>query len=127
MKQRDKSAFKLKDLPMSWKDKLGATRENLRNLNGAIPDTARAFGALGKSVKEGGVLDFKSKEYVALGIAVATKCEDCIVLHVEALVKAGATREEVADVLAMTIQMGGGPSMMYAAKALKCYDEFSAA
>jgi alkylhydroperoxidase/carboxymuconolactone decarboxylase family protein YurZ len=48
------------------------------------------------------------------------------VLHVETLIRAGASREEISDVLAMTIQMGGGPSMMYAAKALECYDEMTA-
>ncbi|WP_243611241.1 carboxymuconolactone decarboxylase family protein [Shimia aestuarii] len=107
---------------MSWNDTLDKTRNQLRALNKTIPDTTRAFGALGKAVKEGGVLEFKQKEFVALGIAVAVKCEACIALHIEALVRAGATREEVGDVLAMTIQMGGGPAMMYAAKALECYD-----
>ena len=111
---------------MTWKDKLSETRNGLRNLNGAVPDTARAFAALGKAVKTGGALDFKTKEFVALGISVADRCEPCIGLHVEALVKAGASREEVADVLAMCIQMGGGPAMMYAAKALDAWDQFNA-
>lgn len=111
---------------MSWADKLTGTRNQLRALNKTIPETTKAFGALGKSVKEGGVLDFKTKEFIALGIAVADRCEACIVLHIEALVRAGATREEIGDVLAMTIQMGGGPSMMYAAKALECYEEMTA-
>jgi len=112
---------------MSWNDKLDSTRDQLRALNKAIPEATRAFGGLGKAVKEVGVLDFKTKEYVALGIAIATRCEACIVLHVETLIRAGATRDEISDVLAMTIQMGGGPSMMYAAKALECYDEMTAA
>ncbi|MEX0308123.1 MAG: carboxymuconolactone decarboxylase family protein [Ruegeria sp.] len=110
---------------MSWQDSLDGTRKSLRNLNGAIPDTARAFGALGKSVKEGGKLDYKTKEFVALGMSIAVRCEPCITLHTEALIKAGASREEFSDVLAMAIQMGGGPSMMYAAKALDCFDELS--
>lgn len=110
---------------MSWPTKIETTRQELRALNALIPDTARAFGGLGKAVKEGGTLDFKVKEFVALGIAVATKCEPCIALHMEALIRTGATREEVGDVLAMSIQMGGGPAMMYAAKALACYDELS--
>jgi|TARA_R110000851_G_scaffold140538_7_gene277922 AhpD family alkylhydroperoxidase len=110
---------------MSWPTKIETTRQELRALNALIPDTARAFGGLGKAVKEGGTLDFKVKEFVALGIAVATKCEPCIALHIEALLRIGATREEVGDVLAMSIQMGGGPAMMYAAKALACYDELS--
>lgn len=111
---------------MSWKDKLDTTRNGLRGLNRAIPDTTRAFGALGKAVKEGGTLDYKTKEFIALGISVADRCEPCIGLHIEALIKAGASRDEVADVLAMCIQMGGGPAMMYAAKALECFDELSA-
>ncbi|WP_297770081.1 carboxymuconolactone decarboxylase family protein [uncultured Roseovarius sp.] len=110
---------------MSWSKTIDTTRQDLRRLNALIPDTARAFGGLGKAVKEGGMLDFKTKEFVALGIAVATKCEPCIALHMEALIRARATREEVGDVLAMSIQMGGGPAMMYAAKAIACYDELA--
>lgn len=108
---------------MSWNEKLTATRGQLRGLNKTIPDTAKAFGALGKSVKEGGVLDYKTKEFVALGMAVVSRCEPCISLRCDALVKAGASKNEVADVLAMAIQMGGGPAMMYAGKALECFEE----
>ena len=111
---------------MSWTDKLDHTREGLRNLNAAIPETAKGFGALSKAVKQGGALDLKTKEYIALAIAIADRCEPCITLHVDALRKTGATREELADVLGMCIQMGGGPSMMYAAKALECWDELTA-
>ena len=111
---------------MSWKDKLNDTKSQLRALNKAHPAATKAFGELGKAVKEGdGPLDFKTKEFVALGIAVATKCDACIVLHIQALIRCGATHDEIADVLAMTIQMGGGPSMMYAGKALECFDELT--
>ena len=72
------------------------------------------------------MLDLKTKEFVALGIAVSQRCEPCIGLHVEALIKAGGTRDEVSDVLAMAVQMGGGPALMYAAKALAAWDELAA-
>ena len=110
---------------MTWQAKLDSTRDQLRELNKTIPETTRAFGALGKAVKEGGTLDFKTKEFVALGIAVVKQCDACIALHVETLIKSGASRDEVSDVLAMSIQMGGGPAMMYAAKALECFDELA--
>ena len=42
------------------------------------------------------------------------------------VIEAEATREEVADVLAVCVQMGGGPSLMYAAKALDAWDQFNA-
>ncbi|MDX2485487.1 MAG: carboxymuconolactone decarboxylase family protein [Pseudodonghicola sp.] len=111
---------------MSWKEKLPLIRNSLRNLNRANPEAMRGFSTLSKAVKDGSVLELKTKEFVALGIAVAERCESCIGLHVEALIKIGASREEVADVLGMCIQMGGGPAMMYAAKALECFDELSA-
>lgn len=111
---------------MNWNDRLADTRKGLRNLNGAIPEAASAFGGLGKVVKEGGTLDFKTKELIALGISICIRCEPCLSLHIAALVRVGVTREEISDVLAMSIQMGGGPAMMYAAKALECYDELAA-
>lgn len=112
---------------MSWNDKNARTREQLKVWNRTHPEVAKGFGALSKSVKEEGVLDFKVKEFVALGIAVSQRCEACIGMHTEALVKVGATRAEVADVLAMTIQMGGGPALMYTAKAMEAFDEMSSA
>ena len=110
---------------MSAKDKLKDTRNQLRALNRVIPETAAAFADLGKTVKQDGALSYKEKEYVALGIAVATRCEPCILFHTEALVKLGATRDEVGEVLATCIQMGGGPGLMYAGKALEIYDQLT--
>jgi len=112
---------------MDYVDYNTATRERSRVLAKTIPDAMKNFGALSKSVKEGGVLSVKEKEFVALGISVAVRCEACIGFHIDALMKAGGTREELADVLAMAIQMGGGPAVMYAGKALECWDQLEAA
>ena len=112
---------------MDYIDYNAATRDRSRALAKTIPDTMKSFGALSKSVKESGVLGVKEKEFVALGISVAVRCEACIGFHVEALMKAGGTREELADVLAMAVQMGGGPGVMYAGKALECWDQLAAA
>ncbi|MFU8897474.1 AhpD family alkylhydroperoxidase [Roseinatronobacter thiooxidans] len=106
---------------------IATTRDQNRALAKALPDTMKGFGSLSRAVKEGGVLGFKEKEFVALGIAIAVRCEPCIAFHVEALAKAGAAREELCDVLAMAIQMGGGPAVMYASKALDCWDQLQAA
>lgn len=110
---------------MSWTEKLSDARNQQRALHKAIPDACKGFGEIGKSVKKDGALSYKEKEYVALGIAVATRCEPCILFHTEALVRLGASREEVSEVLATCVQMGGGPGLMYAGKALEIFDELS--
>ncbi|MCA8878859.1 MAG: carboxymuconolactone decarboxylase family protein [Rhodobacteraceae bacterium] len=112
---------------MSWKDKNAEMRGQLRSLNACVPDAAKGFGALSKAAKAPKALDEKTVEFVALAISVAERCEPCIAFHAEALVRLGATRDEIGDLLAMCIQMGGGPSLMYAAKALDCFDELSGA
>ena len=111
---------------MNWKAYMDDMKNDIRALNRTIPETTRAFATLGKSVKESEVLPFKTKEFIALGIAVSQGCEPCIGFHIEALVRIGASREEVADALAMALQMGGGPALMYAAKALAAYDQMKA-
>lgn len=108
---------------MDWPAYLDNMKDNLRTLNKAIPEAAKGFGTLSHAVKHHGSLDLKTKEFIALGIAIAMRCEPCIGFHVEALAKAGGTREELQDVLAMALQMGGGPSLMYAAKTLAAWDQ----
>ncbi|RDW13078.1 carboxymuconolactone decarboxylase family protein [Paracoccus thiocyanatus] len=111
---------------MSYKAKIDEMRGELRVMNRAIPDATKGFGALSKAVHDGGVLDGKTKEFIALGMAIVQRCEPCILFHVEALMKAGATREELGDVLSMAIQMSGGPGLMYAGRAMACWDELAA-
>lgn len=91
----------------------------------AIPDTMKAFAMLSQSATADGEVDQKTKEYVALAIGIATKCDDCIGFHTSALVKMGATRDELMEILGVCVYMGGGPSLMYAAHALKAFDEFA--
>lgn len=112
---------------MSYIEKINDMRNELRAMNKAIPEATKGFGVLSKAVKENGPLDVKQKEFIALGMAVVLRCEPCIMFHVEALMKAGGTREELGDVLAMAIQMGGGPGVMYAGHAMACWDELATA
>lgn len=111
----------------TYKDKTVEIRSELRALHKLNPETAKGFGALSAGAMVDGALDKKQREFVALAIAITQRCEPCVNLHVEALMKAGATREELGSVLAMCVQMGGGPAMMYAAHALAAWDEFTTA
>lgn len=110
---------------MSFKDNFAKTRNNLRSLRKAIPDTFAGFVSMEQAASADGALSHKEKELIAIGIAVALRCEDCIISHVSACIRAGASREELTDALGTAIQMSGGPGLMYAAKALAVFDELS--
>jgi AhpD family alkylhydroperoxidase len=98
---------------------------NMKTLRKDSPDTMAGFSALAQAATKDGALSKKMKELIALAIAVAGRCDGCIGFHVEALVKLGATREEIEETLAMTIYMGGGPSVMYAADAIMAFEQYS--
>lgn len=98
--------------------------EYMGHLRKAVPDAMQGFSALAKGATQDGALDKKTKEFVALGIGVTQRCDGCIGFHIKALKDLGATREEICEVLAMTVYMGGGPALMYAADALRAYDQF---
>jgi AhpD family alkylhydroperoxidase len=97
---------------------------NLKKLRNDIPDTMKGFSALAQAATRDGALDKKTKELIALAIGVAAHCDGCIGFHSEALVKLGATRQEVEEALGMAVYMGGGPSLMYAADAIAAYEQF---
>jgi AhpD family alkylhydroperoxidase len=112
------------------KDYLAITKsisDNMRRLRADIPDTMKGFSALAQAATRDGALDKKTKEFIALALGVAGHCDGCIGFHAKALVDLGATQAEVEEVLGMTIYMGGGPSLMYAADALGAFDQFRTA
>jgi AhpD family alkylhydroperoxidase len=99
---------------------------HLAPLRKDLPPLMKAFGGLGRATAPG-ALDEKTKELIALAIGVSQRCDGCIGFHVRTLVKLGATKAELEDMLGVAVYMGGGPSLMYAANTLAAWDQFTAA
>lgn len=113
-------------MPGKFTDRIAEVDASAAQLRQLIPDTVKAFGQLSRAAQTAGALDVKTKELIALAISVATKCDGCIAYHARNSARAGATRQEVAEALGVSIQMGGGPGITIAADALRAYDEFAA-
>jgi AhpD family alkylhydroperoxidase len=90
-----------------------------------IPDTMKAFGEISRAAQQSGALNRKTKELMALAIAVSGQCDACIAYHARGAGKAGASRQEIAETLAVAIQMGGGPAVNCATDALRAFDELA--
>ncbi len=104
---------------------MNETMGRIGTLQKEAPETLKAFNQMGAVAKKSGALDEKTKELIALGIAVSTRCDSCIGFHVKSLVRLKTTRAELCEALQMIAYMGGGPSIAYGAKALEAYDEFT--
>jgi len=108
-----------------YKTIIAGISEKTKALRADLPEVMQGFDTLAKTASRAGVLDEKTKEFIALAIGISTRCDGCIGFHVKALVRLGATRQEIEEVLAMAVYMGGGPSLMYAADALRAFEQFS--
>ena len=107
-----------------WPANVTELTVQLRNLRGGVPEVMKAFAGMAQAAVAPKALDSKTKELIALGIAVAIRCDDCIGFHVKAALQHGASREEVLEALGMAIYMGAGPSVMYATHALDAFTQF---
>ena len=95
-----------------WGAMIEAMNGAVRDLRQVAPEVMKSFSEMARAAHGRDALDQKTKELVALGIGVAIRCAPCIAYHAEAAVKQGASREAVAETLAMAIYMGAGPSVM---------------
>jgi AhpD family alkylhydroperoxidase len=109
----------------NWTAITGEMSVALKEVRAGAPDVMKGFSALAQAALKANALDAKTKELIALAIAVATRCDACIGFHAEAAVKLGASRDEVMETMGMAIYMGAGPSVMYAAQAVEAYDQFT--
>ncbi len=78
------------------------------------------------STKDGAVTS-KTKELIALGIAIASNCDGCIAYHVHDAMQAGATSEEIMETIGVAIMMGGGPALVYGCEAVEALEQFNEA
>lgn len=108
---------------MDWKEYLEDQSQALATFRRARPDTGKAFTAMHHASMSEGALSVREKELVALAIGISKQCVDCIGYHIQAAAKAGASRDDIADVISIAVYMGGGPAYMYGVKALEAYDQ----
>lgn len=105
--------------------------KELKQMNEAIgayakesPKLMGAFMRVHHVGSQNGALSAKYKELIALGIGIHTQCDGCILSHVQAALDAGATREEIIEAIDTAVYMGGGPCVVYGAKAFAALQEF---
>lgn len=88
------------------------------------PDTVRGYGALSTAGQKTGQLDARTRELIAVAVAISLRCDGCITVHTDAARKAGATEAELAEALGVAVSINAGAAIVYSTRAL---DAFAAA
>jgi AhpD family alkylhydroperoxidase len=108
-----------------------ALTHNLSKSMGALrkaqPEAMQGFGQLAKAAMTEGAISEKNKELIALAIGITQHCSGCIGFHVKALHRLGCTRQELEEMLAVCVYMGGGPALMYASETIAAWESLAPA
>jgi AhpD family alkylhydroperoxidase len=110
----------------NYKKKYEELSSQMEQLGAKIPKTMGGFASLHKESMAEATLSSKTKELIALGIAIAVHCDGCIAYHVHDALENGATTQEIVETVGVAICMGGGPSVVYGCEAMEALNQFKA-
>lgn len=82
----------------------------------------KRFFGLDKNVYADGHLTIKTKEALGLVASMVLRCDDCIDYHLESCMAQGYTREELDEIMAIALMVGGSiviPHARHAAESLE--------
>lgn len=85
------------------------------------PDTVRGYAALGAAGQKADLLGAKVRELIALAVAVTVRCDGCIAVHVDAAIRHGATREEIAEALGVATAVNAGAALVFSTRVMDAY------
>jgi len=111
----------------SAEDFLARWKGSIQKIRTAAPDIGRAFGGLHVAAMKPGSLAVREKELIAMAVGLAQGCTECIYLHTEGALKAGATREQVVEAAGVAVLMAGGPAFVHLPAVLEALDQLSPA
>jgi AhpD family alkylhydroperoxidase len=107
---------------LNWNEYRSALLNTVGKFAKLQPEFMKGLQQMDKGAAEHQHLDQKTHELISLAVAVTTRCDGCLAVHVDAAVKHGATREEIAEALAVAINLNAGAALTYTARALDVYD-----
>ena len=106
---------------MDWAAYQQQLKTNVGEIAKLSPETIRGYVGLSGAGQKTGHLDAKTRELIALGVAISLRCDGCIVTHTDAAIKQGATKEEIAEALGVAITVNAGAALVYSARVMDAY------
>ncbi len=107
-------------LMIEWNKYHDQVRQGIAEIGRANPEIVRGYRILGNAGKKTDLLGAKTRELIALAVAVTLQCDGCIVVHAsrEAALQNGATEEDILEALSVAVAVKAGSGLIYSTRAL---------
>lgn len=103
---------------IDWNDYHAQMLKTMAEIGRANPDIVRGYRTLSDAGTKTDLLGPKTRELIAVAVAVIVQCDGCIAVHTEAAIKNGATEEEIIEALSIAIAVKAGSALIYSTRAM---------
>lgn len=110
---------------LNWKQYRTELAAGIRQLAALNPATVNGYTALSSAGQHKSVLGAKTRELIALAVAVTVRCDGCIAVHTEAAQRLGATAAELAEALGVAVAVNAGATVVYSTRVMDAATQFS--
>ena len=107
---------------MDWNGYRKLVATGVGTLGKLSPDTVKGYVQLGQAGAKTDIFDARTRELIALAVAITLRCDGCIATHTAEARKAGATREELAAALGIAVAVNAGAALVYSTRTLDAFD-----
>jgi len=91
----------------------------MKDIAANAPEAMKAFLAFDKAALAAGAIPSKYKELMALAVAFTTQCPYCIEIHANKAREAGASDQEIAEVVLVAAALRAGAAVTHGTHAMK--------
>jgi AhpD family alkylhydroperoxidase len=106
---------------LDWNEYHAQVLSGVGELGRISSDIVKGYQTLGAAAGKTGLLGAKVNELIALAVAVSVRCDGCIAVHTAAAIRAGATREEIAEALGTAAAVNAGAALVYSARVMDAF------
>lgn len=101
-----------------WNDYQKQVLATIGEIGRASPGILRGYRELSDAGGKRDLLGAKTRELIALAVAVTRQCDGCITIHTDAALRQGATREEIVEALGVAIAVNAGATLVFSARVM---------
>ncbi len=103
---------------IDWQEYRQQIAQRMAELGRATPGTVRGYRELSTAGDKADLLGARTRELIAIAVGVTRQCDGCIAVHVEAALKAGASKEEIAEALGVAVAVNAGAAFVFSSRAM---------
>ena len=107
---------------LPWNEYRQQLKAGVSEIGNLSPGTSRGYVELSSATPGKDHLSAKTRELIALAVAVTLRCDGCITTHTDAAIRLGASKEEIAETLGVAIAVNAGAALAYSTRVMDAYE-----